>query len=200
MKSLSLCELYSVAEATGALFEDQEILEGFSAAHRAMQESTEPGAALEAFASSIAPVLLNERHKTHTFLILRTLGKDTAGDVNTIRDLFSVMLLDKDYAALAAAIRQHGVTPVLSALYKYGVPPTIRAISAFLDEEAERQRWEIYVADTCAALLRAVVGKNCPKFPSYSDLIKKTPQDNRSGKEILESIKNTLKRRKEKRK
>ena len=110
------------------------------------------------------------------------------------------MMIDEDYAKLASAIRGNGAESVLAILYKHGTPPIMDMLSAALHEQAEYKGWQVYMADTCVALVRTLIGKNGSKIPFYSDTVQKNSHahDSRSGAEIVADIIAKRKKRKEK--
>lgn len=201
LTSLPTPALCKVVEDAAQIFSDAYVSEALKDAQQEMGNEPAVSTALAAFASTIAPVLLGDKHKAHTMSILRALQRDTDGGANTIRDLFSLVLMDKDFTTLTAAIRCHGADAVLAALYKYGTPPTMAMLSGLLETQAEQREWQTYMGDMTGSLVRALYGKNASRIPLYSDIMKKknTVTDTRSGKEIVEDLAAKLRKRKEKR-
>lgn len=198
--SLPASLLCRIVEDTSVIFSDSFVIERFREAQESMGDEPAFNSALSAFASTIAPVLLSEKYKANTISILSCLKGDTADGSGMIRDLFTLILLDKDYSALTIAIRKYGADRVIAALHRYGTPPTMSALSSLLAVQEEQREWEIYMADMTAAIVRALVGKPAEKLPFYSDMVKKTYTDSRSGKQIVEDIIAKLKKRKGNRK
>lgn len=199
--SLQMPALCRLVEDTAQIFSDAYVSEALRDAQREMGKEPDIGTALSAFASTIAPVLLGDKHKAHTMSILRTLQGETGGGADTIRDMFTLVLMDKDFGALTAAIRGHGADAVLAALYQYGVPPTMVMLSGLLETQADQREWQTYMGDMTGSLVRALYGKNASHIPLYSDIMKKknTVTDTRSGKEIVADLAARLRKRKEKR-
>ena len=199
--SLPAKMLCNVVENTAKIFSDAFVSESLREAQEQMGDNPSMGLALAAFSENIAPVLLGDKHKAATLSILRALRGETDGGAETIRDLFSLLLMDREYATLVAAVKHHGENAVLAALYKYGTPPDMHLLAGLLDAQTEQREWRIYVGDTIAALLRAVCGKSASGIPTYSDILKRTATayDSRSGAEIVEQLKAKFEKRKEQR-
>lgn len=202
LTSLPTPALCKVVGDVAHIFSDAYVSEALKDAQQEMGNEPAVSTALAAFASTIAPVLLEDKHKAHTMSILRALQRDTDGGANTIRDLFSLVLMDKDFTTLTAAIRCHGADAVLAALYKYGTPPMMEMLVGLLETQAEQREWQVYMGDMTGSLVRALYGKNASRITLYSDLMKKkhTVTDSRSGKEIVADLAAKLRKRKEKRK
>lgn len=66
---------------TAQLFSDAYVSEALREAQKQMGDSPDVSSALAAFASTIAPVLLGDKHKVHTMAILQTLRRDPRGPV-----------------------------------------------------------------------------------------------------------------------
>ena len=202
LKKLPVRELCRVVADTAKIFNDSYVSETLKQAQQQMGDNPSVGVALAAFTANIAPVLLGDKHKASTLSILRILRGSTDGGTDTIRDLFSLLLMDQDYPALAAAVKRHGENAVLAALYKYGAPPDIHLLTGLLEAQAEQRDWRVFVADIVAALLRCMCGKNASDIPSYSSILNKTAAvyDTRTGEEILAHIMAQFEKRKEQRK
>lgn len=85
---------------------------------------------------------------------------------------------------------------MLAAVYRYGAPPSIDALSALLEKEAEEKNLSEYLA-----LVGWSIGKYLYRdhfIPSYADMSKKVT-DNRSGAQIVDDLAEKLRKRKEKR-
>lgn len=201
MTTLPASTLCRVVVDTAQIFSDAYVSEALGEARKQMGDSPDISSALASFASTIAPVLLGDKHKAHTMSLLRTLRRDTNGGADTIRDLFTLVMMDSDFHALAAAIRRHGEDAVLAAIYQYGTPPIMNMLTGYLETQAEQQQWQIYMGDMTGSLVRTLYGKNASRIPLYSDIMKKknTVTDTRSGAEILEDLTAKLRKRKEKR-
>lgn len=201
LTSLSPPDLCQAVVDTAKIFSDAYVSEALREAQEQMGKDPAISTALAAFASTIAPVLLGDKHKSSTLSLLRALKGKTDGGADTIRDLFSLVLMDKEFITLAAAIRGHGEGPVLAALYKYGTPPTMDMLSSLLETQANQQHWRTYMADMLCLSVRALFGKNGSTIPLYSEIIRRdSAKDSRSGKEILDHVKESLRKRIEKRK
>lgn len=77
----------------------------------------------------------------------------------------------------------------MSTLYRYGTPPTLSALAALIDEDAQQDAWRMYVADMSCRLTRVMsAGKHKP--PYYSELHQPGSRrtDSRTGQEIVDSI------------
>lgn len=87
-----------------------------------------------------------------------------------------------------ALIRKHGPNKVVSAVYRYGAPPTLKALMAAIETEEEQSLWQTYTANALCRMVHAW-SKNS-KLPYYSDLIKPKDSrtDSRSGAEIKADI------------
>ncbi len=194
--------LCQIVTNTARIFSDACVLEAVRDTQTEMGDKPSMSAALSAFSANIAPLLLGEKYKADMLSILAALEGDTSEGSGTIRDLFSLVLLDKDYATLTAAIRKHGEESVLAALYEYGTPLVMDMLPALLSMQDEQRIWQAYMADMTAALVCALTGKTSTKVPFYSDLTQKknTEHDSRNGKEIVADLAARLKKRKEKRK
>jgi cell division inhibitor SulA len=83
---------------------------------------------------------------------------------------------------------KYGADNVLSAVYRYGAPPTIRALDALLKTEKQQRGWQSYIADVNCLLYRSWVKKS--KLPLYSEMIKGSNNkvDSRSGQEIVNEL------------
>lgn len=197
---LPTVDLCRVVVDTAHIFSDDYVLESIREAQKAMGQDPSVGSALAAFSASIAPVLLGAKYKSSTISILHAMGGSADGGPGTVSDLFHLMMIDEDYAELASAIRRNGAESVLAILYKYGTPPVMDMLSAALHEQAEYKGWQVYMADTCVALVRTLIGKNGSKIPFYSDTVQKNSHahDSRSGAEIVADIITKRKKRKEK--
>ena len=202
MIKLSVADLCRVAVCADRIYLDSNVTDAMNKARTAIEESKSIGAPLVAFSEYLAPVLLGETHKESTLTILRDLSLDASGGPGTIRDLFTLILLDEDFANLTSAIANYGIEHVLYALYRYGVPPTMKMLSALLDVEAEQEGWQIYMAEMSVALVRAIYGKSASDLPPYSNLIKTRHKqtDSRSADKIISDLIASRKKRKEKRK
>ena len=200
--SLPAPVLCKIVTDTARIFSDACVLEAVRDAQKEMGDKPSMSAVLSAFSTNIAPMLLGEKYKADMLSILAALEGDTSEGSGTIRDLFSLVLLDKDYATLTAAIRKHGAESVLSALYEHGTPLVMEMLPALLSMQEEQRAWQTYMADMTAAIECALTGKTSTKVPFYSDLTKKkSPEhDSRNGKEIVADLAARLKKRKEKRK
>ena len=90
---------------------------------------------------------------------------------------------------------KHGPNKVKATVYRYGSPPTISALAALMDDEAERAFWRTYMADTNCRVIH-MFSKDS-KLPYFSNLVNKRTarEDNRTGREILEYVKNEVKKR-----
>lgn len=97
--------------------------------------------------------------------------------------------------SFALALR-HGASKVLSAVYRYGAPPTLSALSALLDVDAKEQEWKTYVADVGCILVK-LWSKNA-KIRPYSEMTGKyrNANDSRSSQDIIDDM---IARRKKKR-
>jgi len=81
----------------------------------------------------------------------------------------------------------------MAVLYSYGMPPSIQALAAFLEEQERSEAREIYTGNMIWTLLR-VVGKNI-QIPSLSELMhEEYVQDHRTGHEIMQDLIVKLKR------
>ena len=202
MTTLAASTLCRIAVCTEKLYSDSHVTDALSKTRTAIEEKQSIGAPLVAFSEHLAPVLLGEAHKESTLTILRTLSLDANGGPGTIRDLFTLILLDEDFAVFASSIVQYGLDRVLNALYRFGPPPIMRMLPALLDVEAEQQGWQIYMAEMNAALVRAMYGKSASDLPPYSNLIKTRHKqtDSRSADKIISDLIASRKKRKEKRK
>ena len=200
--SLPAPVLCKIVTDTARIFSDACVLEAVRDAQTEMGDKPSMSTALSAFSTNIASMLLGEKYKADMLSILTALEGDTNEGSGTIRDLFSLVLLDKDYATLMAAIRKHGEESVLSALYEHGTPLVMEMLPALLSMQEEQRAWQTYMADMTAAIVCALTGKTSTKVPFYSDLTKKkSPEhDSRNGKEIVADLAARLKKRKEKRK
>lgn len=90
---------------------------------------------------------------------------------------------------------KYGANNVLSAVYRHGAPPTIRALAALLETEKQQRNWQSYVADVGCLLYRAWVKKS--KLPLYSETTKGSNKvDSRSGQEIVNGLISDLRKRK----
>ena len=49
---------------------------------------------------------------------------------------------------------RHGASKVLSAVYRYGTPPSLSALKALLDEDERQQEWQKYMADVGYRMIR----------------------------------------------
>lgn len=87
-----------------------------------------------------------------------------------------------------ALIRKVGPNKVVSAVYRYGAPPTLGALVAAIETEEEQSLWQTYTANALCRMVHAW-SKNS-KLPYYSDLIKPkgSRTDSRSGAEIKADI------------
>lgn len=200
--SLPAPVLCQIVTDTARIFSDVRVLEAIRDTQTEMGDEPSISSALSAFSANIAPVLLGDKYKAGMLSILATLEGDTNGGAGTIRDLFSLVLLDKDFATLTAAIRKHGEERVLAVLYEYGTPLVMEMLPALLSMQDEQRTWQTYMADMTAALVCALTGKSSTNVPFYSDLTQKknTERDSRNDKEIVADLAARLKRRKEKRK
>lgn len=78
-------------------------------------------------------------------------------------------------------------------LYSYGMPPSIHALTAFLEEQERSEAREIYTGNMLWTLLN-VIGKNI-QIPSLSELMhEESVQDHRTGQEIMHDLLAKLKR------
>lgn len=86
---------------------------------------------------------------------------------------------------------------VLSVIYRYGPPRSVRMLAAVLSDEAERREWETYVADMLWFNARKGL-KNWQVRP-YGETHnrRKAANDSRSGREIVQDL---VRRRKARRK
>lgn len=89
------------------------------------------------------------------------------------------------------------MTAVLAALYEYGAPPTMEALSSLLEKKAEERGLLHYMATVGWSIGNALYKGNY--MPTFTDMKKGTTQnvDNRSGAEIVADIVTKLKKRKE---
>ena len=84
-------------------------------------------------------------------------------------------------------LRAYGARKVTAALYSRGMPPTMRALAAYLAEEERREAREIYTGNALWALLK-IVGKDI-KLPSLAELMhEERTRDNRTGKQIVAEV------------
>lgn len=93
-----------------------------------------------------------------------------------------------------ALVTRHGASKVTSAIWQYGMPPSLSALKGLLEEQEKAQRWQAYMADALCHVIKMLNPKS--KMPYYTDLDKSGRNtDSRSGREILEDVKNRLKQR-----
>lgn len=75
-----------------------------------------------------------------------------------------------------------------ATLYRYGTPPSVRALYALMDEDAKHERWETYIADMLCINARLKSRKGS-SIPMYSDIVgNRTRTDSRTGQEICDSV------------
>lgn len=95
-----------------------------------------------------------------------------------------------------ALVRKYGPNKVIATVYRHGAPPTLSALIALMDDDAQHEQWKHYVADVACRMVRLWSKKS--NIPSYSELVKKQKgnTDSRTGQEIVDSIIAKRKRKK----
>lgn len=187
--------LLQTAHLIERLFANAEVKEAIREAQRCNSKMS----GFSIFATTIAPVLFAEKRQDATGKILTAFGSNATGEL-AIRDAYELFMTDADFVELISYICQLGADKVAALLYMHGPPPVPGAISAVLKDRAQQETWQAYMANVSCLLLKAWCSNN--KTPLYTDIIKKnarTSNDDRTGRDILESLKKQFRRRKEQR-
>ena len=83
---------------------------------------------------------------------------------------------------------RHGASKVLSAVYRYGTPPSLSALKALLDEDERQQEWQKYMADVGYRMIR--LWSKGTTIKPYGEIVQpqKKMTDSRSKKEIADDL------------
>lgn len=93
-------------------------------------------------------------------------------------------------------MRRFGANKIMAAVYRYGAPPSINALSALLAEDEKLQQWRTYMADMSCGMIHRWSKKST--VPFFSDMKKKVAgkKDDRTGREIVDDLRAEWRKRK----
>ncbi len=74
----------------------------------------------------------------------------------------------------------------------YGAPPNVRAVIGLMEEKAQQERWQQYMATMAWGTFKALKPKS--NIPMY-EASKRKAEDSRTGQEILQQVKDMMRQR-----
>lgn len=91
--------------------------------------------------------------------------------------------------ALAA---RFGANKICQALWMYGAPPNVKAVIGLMEEKVHQERWQQYMAMMAWGTFKTLRPKaNVPMYESTKHKV----EDSRTGQEILQQVKEKMRKR-----
>ena len=94
-------------------------------------------------------------------------------------------------ASFALAAR-FGANKICQAVWMYGAPPNVRAVIGMMEEKVHQERWQQYMAMMAWGTFKALRPK--ADVPMYQTG-KAKAEDSRTGREILQQVKEKMRQR-----